>query len=327
MTEAKYNLGYRTLSNAAGSGSGKQAITEALDANAFDTQEAAADLVNPELWDRRLRAYTEDATPLQEEAEIEDGLLDQAGDTYNVQIDVEPSPASQTDESDAASIQALDYNQVTYNPTEYTVGFQVSDKEARRAFFDVMDNVSKKIGYAFITNREDNAISTAESGASHTVYPGTAAADSDLASGDTMDYETVVDAVRVLKEDNFEANKIFVTPKQFADLSKDQQFSFVDHAGTDETLRTGRVGRIYGCEVFESNRLTVDTSNTPDIHVAIMTGRTNMTGERSFGICRKHLPEVRTEYHALDRKTDIVGAEEWDMQVLREDGLATIRTA
>jgi N4-gp56 family major capsid protein len=321
-----YNLGLYQYKHSGSSTGATKAIGQALDANTFDTAEAAADLVNPEIWDRRLRAYTEDSLGITSYAEVEQGLLGQAGDTYNVSIDVAPSPAQATAETDAVGIRSLDYNQVTYDPTEYTIGYAVSDKEARRAFFSIADNISKKIGYAFRINREDQAISTIEAGAGHTVFPNDVTAETDLSETDVMSYELLVDARRNLKESNFASVVTFVTPKQFSDLAKDPNFVEVDKAGTDETLRAGDIGRIHGTEIRESNRLTVDSTNSVESHTAIMIGETEL-GEASFGYCPKHLPEIRSDYEVLNRQQVFAGAEEFDMQVLRPDALALLITA
>jgi len=323
----EYNLGHTRLSNPSDGGtSTKDVVAQAIGGSGFTTDDAAADRVNPEYWDKQLRAYTETTLNFSSEAEVFDRLLNSDGDSINVTIDENPGAASSVAETDDVTISELDNSQVTFTPTEYAKAYEVSDKEMRRAFFDVMDNVTKKIGYSFQVNREQSAISTAESGANNTVYAN-GTADSDIASSDTMDYETVVDAATNLREDDFVPEGLYVTPKQFGDIAKDQNFSFVDHAGSEETLRSGQIGRIYGVEVFENNELTVDTGNTPDIHQAIMVGRTRGVGDRAFGIARKLQPEIRTERYELGRYTSIVGVEEWDMQTLRGDGIELIRTA
>lgn len=323
----QYNLGHEKLSTVANSSDSKEVVANAIGGSGFTTDDTAAGRVNPEYWDQQLRDYTEDMLNVAEEAEVFDRLLDSDGDSINVQIDVEPAAASAVAETDDVSISELDYNQVTFTPSEYAKAYQVSDKEMRRAFFDVMDNVTKKIGYAFAINREDSAISTIESGANETLYADSGvSAKSDLASSDTMDYEFVTRAVRQLRENQFQAARLHVHPKQFQDLAQDPNFTRVNEAGTQETLRSGQIGQIYGVEVFENNRLTVDTSVSPDVYTALMVGRTE-TGDRSFGIARKLQPEIRSERHELGRYTDIVGVEEWDMQTLRGDGLVKMFSA
>jgi hypothetical protein len=52
----------------------------------------------------------------------------------------------------------------------------------------------------------------------------------------------------------------------------------------------------------------------------------DMSGESPFGICYKALPTVRSERHELGRYTDFVGVEEWDLEVLRANGICTIES-
>jgi len=305
----------------------KEVVAQAISSSGYTTDDAASQRATPEIWDRQLRRFTQTDFDLQSRAEVENGLLGEAGDTLNVTIDKVPSAASSVAETDDVSIQELDNRQVTYTPTEYATAFQVHDKTMRRNFFDVMANASQKIGYALRLIRERTAISTVESGAGTTYAVGTGAggAASDLASSDTLTYEAIVDSVKEIRDNNFNADRLYVTPKQFADLAKDQQFSFVDRAGSEETLRGGRIGEIYGLTVYEHNELTVDSSG-PEVHHALVIGQTDF-GDRVFGFCPKKEAGVRTEREELGRYTNIVGVEEWDMQMLRPDGAVELLSA
>ena len=46
----------------------------------------------------------------------------------------------------------------------------------------------------------------------------------------------------------------------------------------------------------------------------------------AFGIAQKRNPYLETEYHARERYTDIVAVEDYDIKVLRANGICTIET-
>lgn len=305
----------------------KEVVAQAIGSSGYTTDDAAAKRASPEIWDDQLRRFVQTDFDIQSRAEVERGLLGEAGDTLNVTVDKVPSAASSVAETDDVSIQELDNRQVTYEPTEYATAFQVHDKTMRRNFFDVMANASQKIGYALRLIRERTAISTVESGADTTygVGTGVGAADSDISSSDTLTYDALVDARRELKKENFGADRVYVTPKQFSDLAKLDAFQRVDQSGSDETLRGGDIGRIFGMTVYEHNELTVDGSS-PEVHHALILGSTDF-GDGAFGFCPKKEAGVRTEREELGRYTNIVGVEEWDMEMLRPKAAVEVLSA
>jgi N4-gp56 family major capsid protein len=326
------DLGTTFVADATGGKTQKEVVANAIGSSGFTTDDASADIINPEYWDRQVLQYLESKQTLANEAKVYDNILGQDGDSFNVTIDSAPTAATAVAETDDTTVSEVSYSQVTFTPTEYQKTFQIHDKQARRGFFDVMQNMTNKIGYAFSLNREQTAISTVEAGAGITQLGDGQqgySATSDITSSDTMSYETIVRAVQALRENKFTPLSIHVHPKQFADLAVSQQFSFVNQAGSEETLRNGQVGRVYGITVYENDELTVQTdagASSIDVFNAIVHA-TDQQGEPSFGIGRKLLPRVEMERHARGRYTDIVGVEEWDMQVLRADGLAVVETA
>jgi hypothetical protein len=111
---------------------------------------------------------------------------------------------------------------------------------------------------------------------------------------------------------------IFVNPAGLGQLSKDPFFSYVSYAGTT-VAQTGLIGRIYGLDVYWTTQITASTNKTK----AIVLGR-DPVGEPCFGIGIKQTPSIRTQRFELGRYTDIVGVEEWDMQMLRTAGVCVL---
>ena len=294
-------------------------IANAIGANGFTTDDTTAGHINPEYWNRQLLRYLEPNLVIANKAAVYDDILGQDGASFKVTIDATPTAAAAVDESDDIPVTAFETtSQVVFTPTEYAKAYQLSDKQARRGFFDAMANMTMKLGFALALGRDDAAEALLRTGAGNSIVAN-GVDSSDLASSDTLSYDDIVDAVKELRKDLFVARYLFVSPEGFAQLAKDQNFKFVNHAGTDETLRDGRIGTIYGLTVYETTQIGVDDNASK----AIVLG-TDQIGFPVFGIGRKLLPQLRTQAWALGRYTDVAAVEEWDMKILRADGICTI---
>lgn len=293
-------------------------IKNAIGANGFVSTDTAAGYINPTYWNRQVLGFVEQNLVVTQFAKVYDDILGQDGASFNVTIGVTPSAASAVAESDDVSVSTYSKTQVTFTPTEYAYATQLSDKEARRAFFDVAQDMAFEIGYALALARDDAAITLISGNAGNSTSVNAATVGS-LASSDTLDYDTIVNAATLVRADNLVPKALVVSPAGIGQLAKAQQFSYVDNAGTSETLRNGLIGKIYGLKVYETTQIA-PTSNES---IGLVIG-TDKMGVPCFGIGRKALPQIRTERHELGRYTDIVGVEEWDMQILRANGFCNV---
>jgi len=295
-------------------------VQNAIGSNGFTTDDTSAGYVNPEFWNRNVLRFLEEKLVVLPLGRTYDDLLGGPGNTLNITVDDTPSAAATVAETDDVSITAQSHSQVVFTPTEYGAAYQLHDKEARRAFLDEMENMSMKIGYSLALAADDDAITTTTAGAGNAVVANGVAA-SALASSDTLDYSDVVDAAKELMTDKFQPRAIVVGPASFAALAKDSQFSYANQAASTETLREGRIGRIFGLDVYWTTQIVADSD---DVETNLVFGE-SATGDPAFGVARKLLPEINTEYHALGRYTDIVGVAEWDVQILRANGICTLK--
>lgn len=291
----------------------------AIGSNGFTTDDTTAGYVNPTYWNRQLLDFLQRNLVIADKARVYDDILGQDGSSFKVTIDAAPTAAAAVAESVDVTVSAFEtMSQVTFTPSEYAKAYQLSDKEARRSFIDAMGNMTRKIGYAMALARDTAAVTLLTASAGNAVLVNGKAATSLLASSDTLDYNTIVNACTAIRQDLLVPKFLFVSPGGFGQLAKSQQFSFVEHAGTDETLRTGRIGRIYGLTVFETTQIAPTSNVSKALILAV-----DQMGDPVFGIGRKALPTIRTQRWELGRYTDIVGVEEWDMQMLRVDGVCT----
>jgi HK97 family phage major capsid protein len=293
-------------------------VKNAIGSNGFTTDDTSAGYVNPEYWNRQVLAFLEEKLILTPFAKVYDDILGQDGSSFKVTIDSTPTAAAAVAETDDVTISAQAHTQVTFTPTEYAKAFQLSDKEARRSFVDQMNNMSRKIGYALGLAR-DNAAVTLLQGSAGNATTANGVVSSAIASSDTLGFVDIVNGAQLVMEDFLVPRALVVGTAGFAQLAKDPQFSYADRAGSTETLREGLVGRIFGMEVYWTTQIGVSNNKSKAIIIGV-----DQLGEPCFGIGRKALPQIRTERHELGRYTDIVGVEEWDMQMLRANGICTI---
>lgn len=303
----------------------QELILNAIDSNGFQSTATAAGYINPTVWNTQLLQFLEANLVVARLAKVYNDILGAPGSTLNVTVNATPVAAAAVDQSADVSVTAYAVTQVTFTPTEYAFAYALSDKEARRAFYDVATDMARKCGYALALERDTLAVALLQTSAGNAVKPGyTVASDissSTIASSNTLDFGTVVDAATKIRAGKMIPRYLIVSPGQLGQLSKLTQFSYANQAGSTATLYGGMIGTLYGMEVFWSTQITP----TASISQALMLG-VDQFGEPSFGIAVKANPTIRTQRFELGRYTNIVAVEEYDFQVLRTAGICKLRT-
>jgi N4-gp56 family major capsid protein len=293
-------------------------IANAIGASGFVTTAASGSLVNPQYWNTQMMAHLEAKLVIASQAKVFDDILGQDGASFKVTVDTAPTAAAAVAETADVAVSAFEtVTQVTFTPSEYAKAYQLADKEARRSFFSAMENMTKKIGYALALNRDNLAVTLLSATTNPSVIANNVAF-SALASSDTLDYADVVNACTTIRTAKMVPKAIFVSPGGLGQLSKDTQFSYLQNSGI-AVAQTGLIGRIYGLDVYWTTQIAPSTNKTK----AIVLGVDQM-GEAAFGIGRKALPTVRTQRFELGRYTDVVGVEEFDLQMLRTAGVCVL---
>lgn len=307
----------------------KEYIKRAFDANAFISTDSEATTVNPAIWDRKLREFEEKALVVAPLAEQFDFRM--PGRDMTVTIDDRPAAASDVAETDAVGIVAFTTRQVTFDPSETGVAYEVSRKELVRAFFDVMERMVRKIGYAMAEKKDADCVSAIYSGATSNLNANSVSAASDVTDTDTLDLASILEGIKTIEELFYHPDTLIVSPTQKHQLLQDSSLNKILAAnewGTRETINRGSIGSIVGLNVYVSHMLTAATvtGNTDDkTQRAIVLGGSR-TGERAFGVATKRDAMIETDYHARERRFELVGHEDYDVEVLHPDAIATIRT-
>ena len=124
----------------------KELVLNAIDSNGFQSDATAAGYINPEIWNHQVLRFVEDTLVVSRYAKVYNDILGAPGDTLNVTVNAAPLGASAVDESNDVTVKAYVVTQVVFTPTEYADAYALSDKEARRAFYDVGTDMAKKLG-------------------------------------------------------------------------------------------------------------------------------------------------------------------------------------
>lgn len=295
-------------------------IKRALDtSNAFITSDTYAQAVNPAEYDFQLREYVAANTVVAALGEEYD--FTKPGSTWTVTIDGAPSAAAAVAETANVSISAITNSQVTFTPSEKAKAFQTTRAEMARGFFDIMANMTRKIGYSLALIRDTTAYLTCYAGAGNSVLVNGAAATTDLTTTDTLNYAAIINARKEIRTDYFrtDGGYLVVSPQQEADLLSLGTVNKANEFGSNEALRNAYIGRLFGFDIMVSDAV----QTTSNVDYALALGR-HPSGERGFGFAIKRPAMIETEYHALGRYWDFVGHEEWDVQVLHANAICTV---
>lgn len=296
-------------------------IKKALDtSNAFISTDSEAVAVNPNIWDRRLREFEEQnliVTPLAEAYDFRNPGVD-----YTVTVDDAPSAALALTETTDISISSFSTRNVTYTPTEYGAAYQLTRKEAVRAFFNVAERMVRKLGYSLALKKDNLAYSTALAGAGNSVIVNSVSAVTDLASTDTLNYDAITRAIKENEADYYVGNKwLLINHAQKQQLLNLGTINKANEFGTRDAIQKGLIGELFGLMVYASHSVTTSANVAYALVIA-----ESQTGEKAFGYAIKRDPIIEREYHARGRYWDIVAHEEYDFQVLHPNAICSIAT-
>ena len=297
----------------------KEFIKRALDANAFDAAGAEGTAVNPNIWDTRLRDYQSEALVVAPLAEQYD--LTGPGADLKVTIDEKPSAAAAAlTEGNDVSVTAITTRPITFTPTQYAARYQVSQKEFVRAFFNTMENATKKLGYQLALAKDTLCITKLDAAAGTTIAP-TGGTIGSLTSSHTIGYDEIINAARAIKNNLYTPASLIVNHFQAADLLRLDKVNKANEFGSREGLQRGLIGSLFGVQIFETTQIGV----VGDEAEAYMIGQTP-TGEKAFGVAVKESPTINQDYNVVNLSYDIVGHEDFDVQVLHPDAVCKIVT-
>ena len=297
----------------------REFISKAYDSDAFTTANTSPGYINPELWNKEVLVHLKEALVVAPLAKQYNDLLDQPGDTLNITISSEPAAAAAVAES--ASVSITDYVKTTviFSPTEYGAAYQLTNKEKSRSFIALMQDMTSQLGYQLALKKDDLCVALLQDSAGNSIVANGVASTA-IASSDTIDYDDIVNGKKEIMKDKLFPKYLIVGAEQYADLLKLTAFRDAAQFG-DQIAKNGFIGRVSGLDVFWSTQIEVSGSKSKALVLGV-----DASGVSSFGIAQKRNPYLETEYHARERYTDIVAVEEYEVKLLRADGICSIET-
>jgi len=292
-------------------------IAKAYDANAFTTAQASAGYINPEIWNKEVLMALENNLVLANLGKKYDDLLMKEGDTLNITVGVTPASGSTVAESSAISVAAYSKTQVVFTPSERGLAYQLTNKEKDRSFINLMQDMTSELGYSLAVEKDTKCKAILYAGFGNSIISN-GVVSSAIASSDTIDYDDIVNASTAIRQDHLIPKYLVVGDEQYGDLLKLAAFRDASQFN-GEVAKTGFLGKVAGLEVYSTDAI-IGSSN---VIKAIVLG-VDKKGVPSFGIAQKRNPYIETEYHALERYTDIVAVEDYDAKVLRANGICLI---
>lgn len=252
-------------------------------------QTKIANLINPQVMADMISAKLPQLLKFAPLATIDRSLVGRPGNTITV-----PKYAYIGDAADIAEGVAIDPTLLTASSTTATVkkagkGVEITDEAVLSGYGDPVGEAEKQLGMS-IASKVDADCVTAFEGATLT-YDGSAAA---------IGYAGVVNAVDVFGEEEVEAKVMLVHPKQITQLRQDPDFKDRNKYPMD-TLMTGAIGEIAGCQVVPSKRVATDatTYHNPIVKAGALT------------IFLKRDVEVETDRDILKKSTVLTADEHY----------------
>jgi len=303
----------------------REFIKKAIDSsNAFISTSSEATTVNPAMWDRKLRDFEEQSLIMTNLSESYD--FREPGRDLTITVDDAPVAAAALTETVDVPITSFTTRQVTYTPTEQGAAYQLTRKEAVRAFFDVAERMVRKLGYMMALRKDNLAYSVALSGAGNEVVANSVAQTA-LATTDTLNYAAITSAISENEADYYIDNKyLVISHKQKQQLLNLGTINKANEFGTRDAIQKGLVGELFGLQVFATHSVTTSTQASGEDYSVAMVMAVSGSGEGALGYAIKRDPMIEREYHARGRYWDIVAHEEYDFQVLHPNALCKVIT-
>jgi HK97 family phage major capsid protein len=244
----------------------------------------------------------------------------QPGRDYTVTIDAAPTAAALVAETAAVAIQPITNRQVVFTPTERGTAMQTTRKELVRAFFPVMENMTKKLAYALALLKDSTGVSVAQAGAT-TALTANGVASTAIASSDTLGLEDFTKANRVIKNYFYKPVKAFIGNSQEEQVLNISQLQKANEFGTRSAIDEGLVGQLFGIKIYVTDSISVSGNKSK----MIVQGESK-TGEQAVGYAIKRDAMIERDYDPFYRQESLIAHEEYDFQVLHPNAIVTVES-
>jgi N4-gp56 family major capsid protein len=292
-------------------------VAKALETNSFQTSAASAAYINPEVWVRSIEDFMKAKLVVAPLAKVYNELLGAPGDTLNVQFNAEIAAVALT-ESTAITPAAFSYTQVVFSPTEFGVAVALTRKERIRSIQDIMAEKTRDMGFALAKLKDTICVTTLVASAGNNVVANNVAV-SDIVSSDTMDTDDIANALTALRNDEHDGKYLIIHPKQENSLIKLSDFIDASVYGGREVVMNGEIGKYLGLRVLVTTQIQRNATTSTAYDALLLD-------DDAFGIANKMNVTFNSDYKVLEREFILAAVEEYDVKVLRANGICKITT-
>jgi len=298
----------------------EQLVLRAVDSDAFDSGETAAGYLNPQVWSRRIEDYAKANLIVAPLGIQNTELLSKPGLQVNIAIGAALSAAALT-ETDSIDIEKPVYTQVVVTPTEYGGAFQITRKEMDRAFINLLEEKAADAGYALAKVKDETIITTISGDANDTVRVNSKTGVSALASTDVFDTDTIANAIKTMRANDWNPKYLIVHPLQEGSLLKNSQFVNASTYGSNSVVMNGEIGQYLGLKVFSTSLISTAAGDAgATVYQALLLG------PRAFVIASKRRPTIDSKYEPLDRAFTVAFVEDWGLETLNTKQIVNIQS-
>lgn len=159
---------------------------------------------------------------------------------------------------------------------------------------------------------------------------------SDLATGDILTTDLIVDAMAKIEEHNFVPKYLVIGPYQLAALRKDSQFVNASEYGGNEVVMKGEIGQYLGIKMVVTTNANLDYDNSDtDTNDASAWGANGFAcpmfgvgrnGQPvAFAIVWKEMPKIDFEYLKDEAAFQIYYDQAFEEGVIQPDAMCLIK--
>lgn len=205
-------------------------------------------------------------------AKKDNTLVGQAGNTITI-----PRFEWVGEAIDVAEGVALGTTVLTTSTSQATVkkagkAIELSDEAILSGYGDPVGEVGKQLSMSIASKIDADCIAALE-GAT-LIHDGVTG---------VIGYMGVVDAVDKFGEEDYEKKVMFVHPKQVTQLRKDADFKDINKYPL-QTIMTGVIGEICGCQVIPSKRVKLNTAGTGYENYIVKAGAITIFNKRNVSV-------------------------------------------
>jgi len=255
-----------------------------------------SDLVNPEVMADMISAKLPNAIKFSPLAKIDTTLVGVPGDTITVPTFAYIGDASDVAEGVAAVPAVLTASTTTATVKKAVKAVDITDEAVLSGYGDPVGEAEKQLLMSVASKIDADCLTAL----------GSATLISDQSLVGIISYDGIVDAIDLFQEEDYSNKVLFVHPSQVSQLRKDADFKSIDQYPL-QTVMTGIIGSIAGCQVRPSNR--IDNVGKYTNYIVKIENDENET--KALTVYMKKDVSVETDRDILAKNTTIAADEHY----------------